>query len=58
MAYPFQPMRTHTLKKLARLMKESWEKHDTDCPEKESVPLKIIPPETNCPLQDQILNHQ
>ena len=58
MAYPFQPMRTHTLKKLARRLKESWEKKDTDCLEKETVPLKIIPPETNHSLSDQVLNHK
>ena len=57
MAYPFHPMKNHTLKKFSKLMKASREKKDTDCSEKDSVPLKIIPPETNQPLQDQILNH-
>lgn len=51
MAHPFHPMRTHTLKKLARLMKESWEKKDTDCLEKETVPLKIIPRKQTIPCQ-------
>ena len=58
MAYPFQPLKNHTLKKLARLMKESRDKKDPDCPQKESFPLKIITPESNRPLQDQIANHQ
>ena len=58
MAYPFQPMSSHTLRKLARVMKETWEKKDPGCPEKESTSLKILPTEPNQPVQDQILNHR
>lgn len=58
MAYPFQPMSSLTLKKLSKLMKQSWEKKETNCSKKDSVPLKIILPETNHHLSDQVLNHQ
>ena len=56
MAYPFQPMKTHTLKKLARLMKETRGKRVADRSNKDSARTKIITPETT--LQNQVLNQQ
>jgi len=59
MAYPFQPLtRNHTLKKFYKLRRQSWERKETNCSKKESVPHKFIPPETNHLRQDQVLNHQ